>query len=207
MKPIYLIAVLTLLVLSCSHKQKPDKKDTTLVSRQHPYVPIEPKEDTATIVLDTTKKLLSYSIDHFFSDTAKKDKFNISLFGKSIIDGVVVFEIADYAHNQLFKETFPASDLLGDMVNDLNTKQQKDTIQIRMAEFLDTSNFYSPAIDSKEIINDDFDSPDKSAIADWNDIKADHTAVSFTYSHGYESTYGIAFSKKRKKVVDIFYSD
>lgn len=41
----------------------------------------------------------------------------------------------------------------------------------------------------------------------WYDIKSDKSAIGFVYYHGYEGVYCIAYSKKKKKVVNYFTSD
>jgi hypothetical protein len=206
MKSSYLITIVAVLLSSCSHKKSISQRfDTVKIKQQVRAVQI--KEDTLPLTVDTSKRLLNYNFTHIFSDPSNKDSFNISLFGKSIIAGVIVFEIDDFKHKKLFKDTFPATDLLGDQANILNAAQQKDTIKARMTQFLDNKNFESPAIGDKETVEEAFEEPDKSDIANWKAVKKDPQSVRFIYGHGYEGVYGIAFSKKKKKVVTIFYSD
>jgi hypothetical protein len=203
MKPVYFIAIFSLYFLSCTHKQKTSNKQDTIGTKQQHASIFKIDEDTISVVPDTTKISLSYNTVHFFSDIAKKDNFSITLYSKNIIGGVVVFKISNHKNQQIFEDTFPASDLLGDQADVLDIKQQKDTITTRMAEFLNEKNFTSPAIDNTEKF-EDLDSTDKNS---WETIKADHTSIGFIYSHGYESTYGIAYSKSKRKVISIFYSD
>jgi len=207
MKPVSLIAILSLCFLSCHHKQTSSKKQDTIVSRHMAAKTTAVDADTAAIIADPTQKLLSYSVDHFFSDTLKKDKFTITLYGKNVVDGIIAFNIYNFENQQIYKETFPATDLLADEADVLNFKQQKDTITTRMAAFLNDENFATPAISADEKIEEDFDSPEPADKDNWAAVKADQTSVAFSYSHGYESTYGIAYSKSKKKVVSIFYSD
>jgi hypothetical protein len=208
MEPKYIILLFTLFTLSCTHKQSTsNKKDSVIIKQQPPIILVKEKQDTDTTSIDTTKELLSYNYNHLFSDTSQKDNFNIKLLGTSVTHGLIVFEISTFNHHQIFKEEFPSSDLLGDMEDVLNKDQQVDTIKSRMASFLNKDNFQAPAIAPNGKIEDDFDSPDNTTKIDWNDIKSDQTSIAFIYCHGYESTYGIAYSKKQKKVVNVFYSD
>jgi len=168
---------------------------------------IQPKKRRTPAALDTTKQLLNYTSWHNFSDTSEKDNFNITLYGQSMIAGTVVFKIINGEQNRIYQEIFPASDLLGDEIDELSLSQQQDTIKVRMAHFFDNENFDSPAIDKSDKAEDNFYDPDKSQKADWEDVKSDAKSVGFIYSRRYESTFGIAYSKKKKKVVRIFESD
>jgi len=195
------------LVFSCHHSRvdntRSNVKDT--LSKEKKVSIKQPDSITS----DTTApdQLLRYTCLHQFSDPNNKDVFSIALYGKSIDSGKIVFKITDHTYNQIYSETFPASDLLGDLEEEIHGKEAEDTIKKRTAAFLDTRSFYSPAIDPNENAQDDFENADKSDISNWKDVKSDTTSVKFIYSHGYEGTYGIAYSKKKKKVVQIFYSD
>lgn len=207
MKPVYLITLFWLCFLSCHHKPTPSNKQDTIISKQEQTKIAKIGVDKVSIIPDTTRKLLSYNTTHLFSDRLEKDNFDITLYGGNITEGVIVFKIYNNKNQQLFKDTFPAEDLLGDEAELLNIKQQKDTITTRMAKFLNDENFISPAIGSTEKFDEDFENPDPIDKINWNAVKADNTSVRFTYSHGYESTYGIAYSKIKRKVVNIFYGD
>ncbi|MCS3735648.1 hypothetical protein [Mucilaginibacter dorajii] len=242
MKPIYLIALLALFSAACTNKAKSSHKNVSghdtsvkkaeMVLLNKPTLKIKPD----TLIIDTTKKLLSYSAnelfsdtvfkDHFsialygesiskggiiiaielFSDTVFKDHFSIALYGESISKGGIIIAIHDHNNKQIYKEESWSTDLLGDSELS-NNKQIEDSIKVRMAHFFDKSNFFKPAIAKDEKIEDSFDDPDATDKQNWADIKADPTAISFSYNIGYETTLGIAFSKKTNKMVTIFAQD
>ncbi len=212
MKPIYLITLLALFGAGCTTKTKTDAKDTLAhdtstkksgtASLYKPALKAEPD----TLIIDTTKKLLSYSADELFSDTVFKDHFSITLYGESIAKGGIIVAIQDHYHKHIYNEEYRSTDLLGDdeLTND---KQIEDTIKVRMAHFFDKERFVKPAIGKDEKFEDDLEDPSPEDKQNWLDIKADPTAVSFFYPIGYETTLGIAFSKKTHKVVTIFAQD
>jgi hypothetical protein len=208
MKVVYLITLSSLFLLSCHHGQTRSNKRNTVVPKQKQSKNLKTDADATPVVLDTTRKLISYSADRIFSDTVNKDKFNITLYGKDTLKGTIVFKIYDRNNHQLFKDVFPAIDLLGDESDILNNKQQKDTITQRMSDFFNGENFSSPAIESNAKFDEDFfEDPDQTDKDNWQAVKADKTSVRFLYSHGYESTFGIAYAKSKRKVVEIFESD
>jgi len=150
--------------------------------------------------------LLSNTYLHTFSDLSKKDLFKLTLTGKTILKGKVLFEIITRDHRVIHSETFPATDLYGDLDEDFSTpKQRIDTVKARFKAFFNPANFKTPAIAKSEVyskFNDD--NYDK---VTFYDIKSNPVSIGFLYCHGYEGTYGIAWSKKQKKVVQYFYSD
>jgi hypothetical protein len=199
-----------LLMFSCSHRKVKLTTDSLTLKDAGANKTHAATTQKDTIPDDTAAKdqLLRFACLHKFSNPVTKDVFSIALYGKSIDSGKIVFKITDHDHHQFYSETFPASDMLGDLIDEKNgTPGSADTIKNRMASFLNDAHFSSPAIERDETMDDAFENADKSDIYNWKDIKSDPTAVSFTYSHGYESTYGMAYSKKQKKVVFIFYSD
>lgn len=212
MKPIYLIALLALFSAACTNKTKSSDKNTSghytsvkkaeMVLLNKPTLKIKPD----TLIIDTTKKLLSYSANELFSDTAFKDHFSIALYGESIAKGGIIIAIYNHNNKQIYKEESWSTDLLGDSELS-NNKQIEDSIRVRMVHFFDKNNFFKPAIAKEEKIEDSFDDPDATDKQNWADIKADPTAISFSYNIGYETTLGIAFSKKTNKVVTIFAQD
>ena len=204
LRPLNFIAIIATAALSC-HRSTPST-DRKVNTAKHNFILSSVKKDTIP-VLDTTEKIAEYSYEHLFSDTIKSDKFLITLYGKSMLKGTILFKIINSRHIVLFRDAFPATDLLGDMEDVLNRQQQIDTIKSRMVSFFDTRRFGSPAIASNETIDTDLDSATEVEREDWNTIKADKSSVAFFYSHGYEGTYGIAFQKKKQRVVSIFYSD
>jgi len=150
----------------------------------------------------TEKTILSNTRQHSFSDPKKKDTFTITLTGQSILNGNVSFKIRDCKKTIIYEQKFKAEDLLGDMADVLNSRQQQDTIESRIRKFFNEKNYTSPAIAA----NDKF-YEDNSTKEVWNDIKSNKAAIGFLFSYGYEGTYGIAYSKKKHKVVTYFYSD
>ncbi|MDN3584308.1 hypothetical protein [Mucilaginibacter flavus] len=149
---------------------------------------------------------MSYSADELFSDTVFKDHFSITLYGESIAKGGIIIAIRNHNNKLLYKEKSWSTDLLGDSELSDN-KQIEDSVKVRMVHFFDKSNFFKPAIAKDEKIEDSFDDPDPADKQNWLDIKADPTAGSFSYNIGYETTLGIAFSKKTNRVVTIFAQD
>jgi len=205
---IFYISLSVLSLFSCHHHPitnviKSNSKDW---NKKFSEVIIK-KQDSIPFDTTATDQLLRYYCLHQFSDPANKDIFSIALYGKSIDSGNIVFKITDHNHHRIYSETFPASDMLGDLIDDTAMRSGADTIKMRMANFLNSNSFHSPAIGSNEKVEDAFEIQDKSDIDNWKDIQSDRTSIAFMYFHGYESTYAIAYSKKKKKVVLIFYSD
>lgn len=196
-------------MFSCNHTKVSTKTDTK--DKIHKSTKATAVEHTDSLDSNATAsdQRLRYYCLHHFSAPNTKDIFSIALYGKSIDSGKVIFKILDHTYHQIYSETFPSSDMLGDLIDDKDTKGKisEDTIKKRMAAFLDTTHFHSPAIDPNSKIEDDFEVAEESDIKNWKNVKSDPTSVAFIYSHGYEGTYGIAYSKKQKKVVLIFYSD
>lgn len=157
--------------------------------------PAKPQSKTEKIIISNTRQ-------HSFSDPKKKDTFTVTLTGQNILTGNVSFKIRNYQKKIIYQQKFKAEDLLRDMADVLNKRQQEDTIKSRIRKFFDEKNYAYPAIASDEKFYDD-----NSTIEVWNDIKSDRDAIGFLFSYGYEGTYGIAYSKKKHKVVTYFYSD
>jgi len=139
---------------------------------------------------------------HTFSDPVKPDKFILVITGRSLLKGKVTLQIINFSGMEIFKKTCSTEDLLGDMGDVLTSHQKTDTIKSRVLHFFDEHNFTKPAIAPTE----KFDK-DQTDIKTWKDIQSDRTAIGFIYSMYYESTFGIAWSKKNHKVVEFFYSD
>ena len=155
---------------------------------------------------------VSYTIKaaHMFSSLTTKDHFQLSVSGKSIAEGRIMFTISTSDHKEIFRDSFPAYDLLYNYdaaefggSTQLSRQKKENIIQSRMKRFFSDTCFRYPAINPDEQY-DKGDNIDQSA---WNDIHSDKTSIGFVYAHGYESMYGIAFSKKKKKTVLYYYSD
>jgi hypothetical protein len=160
-----------------------------------------PKRDDRVLVHNANVSLVN-TVKHAFSNPARPDVFKLTLTGTSVLKGKVTFQIISFDNKEIHKETFPATDLYGDLEEVLKPKQQTDTITSRFKHFFDKNSFHTPAISPQERY--EYDVADKIT---WTGIKTDKAAIGFIYSHGYESSYGIAWSKKQKKVVQYFYSD
>jgi hypothetical protein len=182
MKYRYLVIILAVLASACNQNQQSVSKTDTVIQKQ---VEISNKTKADTIA-DTIKKIMGYSVAHNFSDSTYKDIFSINLYGKTILSGVVVFQIFDHTHKSIFKETYHAQDLLGDMGDVLNNRQKQDTIKKRLADFLDTRKFISPAIDPKETFDNAYSSADNADKPEWEEIKKDKSSIGFMYNYGYE---------------------
>jgi hypothetical protein len=146
--------------------------------------------------------LIAKAYTHPFSDPTKQDVFNISLVGKSLLKGTVTFKIVDFMGRQIFIEKYPSEDFLTGETDLRSPKQLANKLKAQIDHFFDAKNFALPAISLADRYDSDYS--DKKT---WEDIKAERTATGFTYSHGYEGTYSIAWSKKQKKVVVYFSID
>jgi hypothetical protein len=180
----------------------PDKKDIDDTDKENSKRATEEhltKKDTAS----EQKSLFSVSSKHKFSSPENTDIFKLSLTGSSILEGKITFEISDINNQTIFSNNFSATDLLydgGDVIKERKAKE--DTIVARIKRFFENENFISPAIDNSE----EFDS-DNSTKEIWEDIKSDKSSVGFMYSYGYEGTYQIAYSKKKRKILTYSSSD
>lgn len=147
--------------------------------------------------------ILSIDTVHFFSNTAAPDSFNITLRGPSVLGGWIKFSITGSKGQLIHEEFFPANDMLWDDDEAIIGYQAKsDTIIARIERFFYAGSFIQPATR----IAENFD-PDNSDKNTWEEIKATPGAVGFIYSHGYEGTYAIAYSRSRKKAVTYYSSD
>jgi hypothetical protein len=181
-----ILAFITLLIISCNLMS--DKKGDNTLNES---------------VTRPKGVLLSNIVVHAFSDPILKDTFKLFLKGDSIVSGKVIFQIISHNNKRIHAESFPAFDLLGDDYQDSALKLKTDTITRRFNDFFAENNFVVPAT---SLADSSFDLENMKG-KDWNDIKSDKTAVGFIYSHFYEGAVGIAYSKKRKKVVTYFESD
>jgi hypothetical protein len=192
-------------IFSCTQPDKARQnvtplKDSVITSSQIDTQKIV----SANTVPDNNQALFHITTLHPFSNINKEDTFSLILTGNSIYTGQIFFKIIDFNKRVIHNEKFPATDLLGDEENSISTnKEKEDTIIARMKSFFSESNFDKPAIDASDTFDPD-ENYDKQL---WQDIKSDTSATGFLYSHGYEGTYGIAYSKKKQKAVCYFSSD
>ncbi len=157
-----------------------------------------------------TAVLYTFSADHIFSSQVTKDHFLLSVSGSSVAEGKIRLRILTSDHKQIYTDSFPAYDLLYNYdASEFGggtqlSRQKKETIILsRMKHFFSDTCFRYPAINPSE----QYDKGDNIDQSVWKDIHSDKTSIGFVYAHGYESMYGIAFSKKKKKTVLYFYSD
>jgi hypothetical protein len=107
------VLVLMLCLFACGCKPASSKTDRVIAenlnrSTESPQKEPYPVNDNVNpIVVDTTKRLMSFVAEHPFSDPRKNDIFSIALYGRSITDGVVLFEIFNNKHERIFTEKLP----------------------------------------------------------------------------------------------------
>jgi hypothetical protein len=190
-----------------SQTDNPEQKQTrqTITSLQR--VPYPANDNRSPIVVDTNKLVINFVDKHPFSDPQKNDIFSIALYGQSITEGIVVFEIFDSNRELIFNEKFAAKDLFSNQDDVFTDAQVRDSIKLKMARFFDKNRFSSPAIKADATLDWAFSNPDNVDSEEWEEIKKDRSSIVFIYSYGYEGLYGIAYNKKRKHVFLVFYSD
>ncbi|MBK0404968.1 hypothetical protein I5M27_18430 [Adhaeribacter sp. BT258] len=142
--------------------------------------------------------LLNNSKRHNFSNNQSPDIFRLILKGKDLVNAEATFSITNSFGREIFKETFPASDLIGYEITVENPSiiKKEEVIKKRANEFFIEKNFLNPAISPKEEFDEDY-----AEETIWKDIKMDRTAIGFFYLLGEEGLSWIAYSKKTGKVV------
>jgi hypothetical protein len=195
---LFTIILITIFFYSCSSSNEKNINKDSVAAKVTPATVL----DTSNQIIDSTI-LLNIKSLHEFSDTIVKDSFYLTLIGKTILNGRVIFKIINKDGQEIYKETFSAFDLLGDEASLISTDKNKaDTITVRMNRFFDEKCFIKPAI--KIIPEFDSDFSDKNI---WKEINADKTSIGFLYSYGYEGVFAIAYSKLKRKAVQYFWSD
>jgi len=150
--------------------------------------------------VDTLRSLYGNHTLHYFSNSAEKDTFKISVLGKSIVGGQIKFEIMDAKGQWVLNETFQAYNLIGyGLQSDATDEQKVAYIKNRIDAFFDEDNFHKPAIATDEPFDKSY-----SEKAIWEDIKSDHSSIGFHYLIGEEDGRNIAYSKTLKKTVIYF---
>lgn len=172
---------------------KVDTANTTVTNK----VNVTPTKTTSAKVNHQVTK------SHEFSKPGKKDLFSISLTGKTILDGDVVFKIVAYNNKTIYEDKFKANFLVGNgppesYAKPMTVKQQEDYIIKRMNEFFAEKNFKKPAITMETLDTYNISK------AIWDDIKADKSSIGFIYTIGKENTKHIAYHKKSGKAVMYF---
>ncbi|HEY4326851.1 MAG TPA: hypothetical protein VGN20_22890 [Mucilaginibacter sp.] len=202
-----LIALCTVLVsqTACWHDKKLSAvtNDSVAVKKQYD---ISKKKSDSSSASDTMKPLATYNSIHAFSDPVKKDTFSLVLYRDKRLDLRFILNILSYDHQVVYRDTFDIGDRFLDTTEFTKAKEM-DSTRVFAAHFLDSTNFSQPAISQSGNFQDSFPDADNSEKKEWEEIKADHSSIGFTYEIGNESAMTIAFSKKRKKVMVVFYSD
>ncbi len=196
-----------LLLAACRHDKKP-----TAAANDSVAVKTQPNTGKKNADTDSTtnvaKLLVTYTFIHTFSDPLKKDLFSLALYSDKNSRFWCIFWILDHHRHIIYKDTVDIGDRFVDLDTATFTKGMKeDSTRKFAAHFFDSTNFSRPSIEKSENFQDSFPDADSSEEKEWNEIKADESSVGFSYEIGNESIMTIAFSKKRKKVMVVFYSD
>lgn len=190
----YILIFSALGLASCNDTSKHDSKTS---EKESPIV--QTTKRARTIPPLTLRK------EHLFSNATNPDIFSLDIIGDSIISGKAILKILNFENELLFKDSFPAADFLYDAYDVIPTNaEREDTIVSRFKAFLDNRWFLTPAGIISSEMDPELNLEDKEI---WKEIKSDSSITGFVYSHGYEGTYAIAFSKKKKKVVFYFTAD
>jgi len=138
----------------------------------------------------------------FFSDPESKDTFRLHMKGKDILTSDIKFEIMTSTGENIFTHDFKAVDLIGYGLVSIETptvEQKENYILKRFYNFLDESNFMSPAIASDEVLDTEYFD-----IEYFEEIKNQPESISFYYLLGEEYMRRITFLRKIGKVVEFW---
>jgi hypothetical protein len=196
------LIVFIIIAFSCSNKKElpaESLQKSEMIKREEEKKQVEELE--RIIALQNRKPtLLKKSITRNFSDPVKKDRFVISIEGKTILEGEFKFRIISSDSVELLNEKYPANYLIGYGLDpESSVEDQENFIRKRIDEFFEDDNFNLPAIQRDQVYDMDYSDEEI-----WNDIMSDSTSVGFNYLIGEESGCRIAYSKKMKKVVQYF---
>ncbi|MCG8477207.1 MAG: hypothetical protein MI784_17205 [Cytophagales bacterium] len=143
--------------------------------------------------------ILSLSAEHEFSSRKSKDRFRISLTGKTLLSGQVLLEIFDYRRQKIYEEHFPALALMSEEIWNMpepSEDERSKYILERIKHFFDEDRFQKPAIGSSQAY-------DKSAVNKslWRMIQADPNIIGFEYVLGQDKLKKICYVPSLKKVI------
>lgn len=139
---------------------------------------------------------------HFFSDPKNKDTFTLHMKGEDILTSYIDFTIKSTFGDTVFYHKFKSHDLIGYGLIEFGTPskdQMEDYILKRFYNFLDVSNFTSPAISKDIELDVEFYDPKY-----FEDIKKQTDSVSFYYLLGEEYMRRIVYLRDQKKVVEFW---
>ena len=190
----YLILVLvSISLLNCTY----EKKSNTTVSSKRPLF----EKKSQNKIINDSLVLLTNSIEREFSNPKTKDKFIISVIGKNLLFGEVIFIITDSNGKEIFNEKYPSNFLINEYILSDNPTviEKEENIKNRISDFFSNDKFYTPAINEEEIFDSDYSNE-----TIWNEIKSDRNAIGFYYIIGLEVGCKIAYSKKDRKIVKYF---
>lgn len=185
---------LALMLLSCGHKQPAasaeiDGIDSISVDDYFPES--EPP---------SSEPLVENIIEGSFSHPTLKDTFIISIWGESILEGKMIFQIIDANGQEIWNDTQDATSLIGYGLEQPATDREKEKyIEQRVHTFFDADNFLVPAIKRSESFDMDYSDEEI-----WKNIRSDPTAIGFYYLLEEGNGCQIAFSKQQKKVFRYF---
>jgi hypothetical protein len=143
-------------------------------------------------------------MEHAFSSPLVNDKFELTLWGENIFDGIITFKISDSNKNYLYFEQFTVGELMefGPPETDLAYERSSDDstfIILMMKQFFDERNFWYPAIADSSQMKDNY-----SDFETWNIIWQENAPIGFHYLLGAEDGRAIAYSIRQKKVIVYF---
>lgn len=212
MKKLLIFGFAAIFLFACSEKRTEEKttveKSIKITRDKNGTTTTTTKEriegDTATKPnFETGKVELKIKRTHLFSDPAKPDNFELSLYGPSLLKSTIHFTITNSAGKEIYQESITAADLEASMVYEMKgatatEKQREEFIKKRLNEFFDDKNFSTPAIAPNDMYDPTYG--DEKA---WNAIKNDPKSISFNYLTGKENGQRIAYSKLKQKVMHV----
>ena len=140
---------------------------------------------------------------HVFSAPASPDEFRLILRGKDVLTGEITFTITDATGQVIFREVHSAADLEASMAYEMKrataTPAEREAyIRRRMDDFFADKNFRQPALTAKDTYQ-----TGGADQAIWDDIRQRPDAVAFVYLVGKEDRHRIAYSPRKKQVVQL----
>ena len=139
----------------------------------------------------TDKVLKIIESTHVFSSNSEMDTFRLTLKGKSISVGKVLFEIISSEGKRIHHEIIESNLLIGYGLLGIENPTEMDKsnyIIKRMNEFFSIDNFSTPAIPEDEQFDEDYHKKDS-----FYRIKGNLNSISFMYKIGEGDIRRIAF--------------